>query len=609
MTRKTIKPLLWLIVALALIPAGILAVQRLNVEGRATPIAVLLDEVSLHEQAALYGREPFELALHYQALGLPGIALYEDDLDTLAYRGAIIMLNLNEFNALAVSVGEEPSTVPWNATVVAEVEPGALDGAFANSVAVPVQRELAGRTWYLFPGDLREMLPAGPNRRSVEQYYEAGFDIAYRPLNAPIQTPNPGADYPPEANYIIHNGSIIDGFPGELSHLIDAAEPYYTAIIESTPQAGMPDIALKVPTVRLLSFHQDHINRRLYPSDLVDKYLLAVEERNIRLLYIRPYTTNELGDPLTMTEEVIEGLVQELTSYGYEVGPLANERLVLEPHPLLRYGAGLGVLAALALLALAFPGRWSLLVLVGVPAIAFVFTSGSVFATFALLAALVFPVLGFLTANERLLSLFTATGISLLGAVFLAAVGSETTTINALEPFRGVGLTLVLPPALFIAGYLLQRGSARQWLTNLWNIELRGSHVLLGSIGVAVISVVVLRRGNDPIIGVTDIELLVRQALGELTARPRFKELIGHPAVVVALAAAAATPLWARTLLLTLGVIAQASILNSFSHYHTPLPISLERTVVALIIGLVLGIPLAFAWRAIKGWWDRAGTR
>ena len=29
-------------------------------------------------------------------------------------------------------------------------------------------------------------------------------------------------------------------------------------------------------------------------GDLVDKYLLAVSERNVRLLYLRPYTTTEL---------------------------------------------------------------------------------------------------------------------------------------------------------------------------------------------------------------------------------------------------------------------------------------------------------------------------
>jgi len=52
----------------------------------------------------------------------------------------------------------------------------------------------------------------------------------------------------------------------------------------------------------------------------------------------------------------------------------------------------------------------------------------------------------------------------------------------------------------------------------------------------------------------------------------------------------AAWPAWLRWLLLTGGVVAQASVLNSFSHFHTPVLVSLERTVVALAIGLVVGL-------------------
>ena len=130
-------------------------------------------------------------------------------------------------------------------------------------------------------------------------------------------------------------------------------------------------------------------------------------------------------------------------------------------------------------------------------------------------------------------------------------------------------------------------------------------HVALGLIALAAVAVVVLRRGNDPVIGVSQFELTLRSLLGEFVARPRFKELLGHPLALIALALPG-WPAWLRGLLLTGGVVAQASILNSFSHYHTPLLISLERTGVALLIGLVIGAlvaPLAaFATRAVGRW-------
>src|SRR5690606_41970892 len=98
----------------------------------------------------------------------------------------------------------------------------------------------------------------------------------------------------------------------DLASVIEGSQPFLTAVIEGTPQSGMSLISGKVPTVRLLSFNQDYVDRRLRPADLVDKYLLAVSERNVRLLYLRPYTTTELGDPLANTERMISALSAEI---------------------------------------------------------------------------------------------------------------------------------------------------------------------------------------------------------------------------------------------------------------------------------------------------------
>ena len=37
------------------------------------------------------------------------------------------------------------------------------------------------------------------------------------------------------------------------------------------------------------------------------------------------------------------------------------------------------------------------------------------------------------------------------------------------------------------------------------------------------------------------------------------------------------------------GVVGQASMLNTFSHFHTPLIISFERVLIGLAVGLALG--------------------
>ncbi len=58
-------------------------------------------------------------------------------------------------------------------------------------------------------------------------------------------------------------------------------------------------------------------------------------------------------------------------------------------------------------------------------------------------------------------------------------------------------------------------------------------------------------------------------------------------------------PAWVKGISLTAGVIAQGTIMNSFSHYHTPFIISLQRTLIALVIGLVFGLVLSALARAL----------
>jgi hypothetical protein len=340
--------------------------------------------------------------------------------------------------------------------------------------------------------------------------------------------------------------------------------------------------------VRLLSFNQDYVDRRLRPADLVDKYLLAVSERNVRLLYLRPYTTTELGDLITNTESLIERLTVALTREGYVVGPLDTLEIDYTTSPLLRGLAAIGVAAALVLLALLFPAPWGLLATAGLALLTAVF-AGPSWGAVALVAALVFPVLGYLSFPRRLWAILAATALSLAGALLLAAVGSEPLTLLAIKPFAGVGLTLVVPPALFLAGAAFRRRRPASWVKLSWDAQVRLWHVALALGAIAALGVVVLRRGNDPVIGVSELELTLRQTLGELFARPRFKELFGHPLAVLGLGVTA-WPGWLRWSLLTGGVVAQASVLNSFSHYHTPLSISLERTVVALVGGLLIGL-------------------
>ena len=598
-----------LLLALSLPAAGALVLERALTEERSRTVAIVMDELALAEQAALLGRSPLELAVHYQSLGLAGIAVYEETIETLARTGAVVALLGREARAAALLSGQPLPDVPGDATLVSEVIPGAAAALLAKNRPHATEIEFGGRTWWWWPGESLRTRPAGPDAARVAAWAAAGFDVAYRPRNFP-NVQGVGSDFPAEARYLIHAGLQVVGHPHALDDTVAASQDRLTALIEGTPQDGLRDLARQVPTVRLLSFNQDYQNLRLRPDELVEKYLLAANEREVRLLYLRPYTEEQLGDMLANTEALVSGLRAALEREGFAVARLAPPDAGYAPAAWLRAAAAVGVLAGLALLVTALPPGWGALAAAGVVGVALL-AAGPAWAALALIAALVFPVLGFALLPWRWWALPAATGISLVGAGLLAAVGSDRASMLALEPFAGVGATLVVPPALLVAVILLRQRPAAAWVRALWTHPPRLGEIAVGLAVVAALGLVVIRRGNFPLIGASEIELALRSALNEWFVRPRFKELLGHPLALLALLQVR-WPWWARGGLLVAGVVAQASVLNSFSHYHTPLFVSLQRSVIALALGIVVGLALVavvrLAERTIRRWLDADPT-
>ncbi|MCK4720382.1 hypothetical protein KAU08_06975, partial [bacterium] len=103
------------------------------------------------------------------------------------------------------------------------------------------------------------------------------------------------------------------------------------------------------------------------------------------------------------------------------------------------------------------------------------------------------------------------------------------------------------------------------------------------------------RSGNFPILSVAAWENQIRGWFETmLYARPRTKEMfIGHPALLIGLMVGCSGFLYRRAVMyagLVVGSIALTSMVNTFCHIHTPLILSLFRTLAGVIIGGVLGI-------------------
>ncbi len=576
--------------------------QRIQIEGRTRTVSFLMDEQALSTQAEYYGLDTFELAEHYRSLGLNGIAIYEETLSSLTTKGDIVILSDSLLRSSAVQNEQPLPDIAVDSILLTELREGVTDSLKNKHQPAPTELNLFSRTWLSFEGT-NVSRPAGPDTQTLQKWADAGWDIAYRPRNYPNMI-NVGADYPKEAHYLIYHGLQISGYPSALENIIPISQNYITGVIEGTEQKGLKDIIRQIPSARVLSFNQDYLNEKLSPESVVDKYLLGADERGIKLIYVRPYTETQQGDMIKNTEKLITLLKQNFEAEGYTIGSLPTLEFDYQPSVWLRALSSLGIVAGLALLALLYPGAWAILV-VGAVAGLGLFAGGLDWDALALMAAVSFPVLGYGFFSKRLVDLGLATLISLVGVVLLVAVGSDQESMLAIRPFAGVAATLVIPPLLFLFHYALKFRRPAQWVTDFWTTPIQLGHVAIFVLGMAALGLIVLRRGNFPIIGASEAELALRSWLSDFFVRPRFKELIGHPLGVLGLHNNK-WPEWIRVLLLTGGVIAQGTIMNSFSHYHTPFIISLQRTLIALFLGLLFGLILLpishFLINLVKAW-------
>lgn len=113
-------------------------------------------------------------------------------------------------------------------------------------------------------------------------------------------------------------------------------------------------------------------------------------------------------------------------------------------------------------------------------------------------------------------------------------------------------------------------------------------------------ALLVVRSGNDSDVSPSQLELALRHLLTNvLSVRPRFKEfLIGVPCMMLVSALLVAHRR-AVGWLLALGIgVGLGDVIDTFSHVHTPLAISLLRIFNGVVIGIAIGALLVWIYRS-----------
>ncbi|MFC4426961.1 DUF5693 family protein [Deinococcus navajonensis] len=581
------------VILLSLIPALLLAFQRVAYEQRQKTAALIMDYPALSLQARRLGLEPQALLDRYKALGVNGVAVYEDVIGSLEQRGEVYIRNGADLAVDFPGQGVKPQNV-----YVRSLTPGAAEALPARYTIPTRQVRIGGQVWTEWPTDPR-FLPAGPNRAQIATFQAQNLTVLYRPYTDDALKA-PGADWP-QVPFVAFTGDEVIGArtPALLADINERLGRRIPALIEATEQRGLDVLAARHGAARMFAMNPSWQNR-LTPEEVASKYGLAASERSMRLLYLRPYPT--VGE----TEAMLGRMKTLLASKGVKIG-----QPVIEPfqeQPQLRLLSLVGPLAALLLLGLSYPLRRLGLLVAGASALlAFGLNRFQPFEGAALIAAVTFPALGLVLRRHRISDWFLATGLSLAGVLFVSALGANKNSVLGLEPFRGVGLTLLLPLVL-VALSFLPRQDIRKTARDIYNAPIKLGDIAVMGLGLAVFALVFLRRGNTTSgVSVSDTEAKVRQGLQDSIVRPRFKEMAGHPLGLLGLSGV--LPGYFGALLILGGVIGQSSILNTFSHFHTPLLISAARCFIGLGVGLIAGLLLIEAFKiALRLWQGRRPT-
>ncbi|MCB1188533.1 hypothetical protein KDL29_15335 [bacterium] len=469
---------------------------------------------------------------------------------------------------------------------------------------------------------------------------------------------------------VLFQGPTVLGYPGRLDEVADAIKRNGQTFcwVEFDEQDGGNGLAHRmhgnlgeINLARLHSIPPEEMDNYDI-AGAVARYLRAVDERSMRVLYIRPFirgrqlNAGSAGDTgyvqrlLELNRSYFQTLASELQAEGFSIG---KKPIVLASNAVKasHYWMLPGLLGIMLLILLLSSGlsqfNETFFRAVGLcyfllAMLLILYPDPRLIDLCLLAIAIAFPLVGFWLAMHvymylttrlvcrrfcprrifiALLGLTVASLFSIAGGVIIHGTLASAEGILKLSEFRGVTLSMALPVLLFAAWGWQAETLADAWqaaenrlvgywqrFSTLWQSPIRYGDVAFILIAMGIIGVVLLRSGNDSLLGVLSIENLFREGLEQsFGVRPRTKELIGHPLLMLFLLSIA----WRTRVSVMLGIgalLGQISILNTFCHLHTPLELTVTRVLLGLGLGAATGLiwcVLAIAIGNMWEWWKR----
>jgi len=644
LTKKQINTIAYILIGIALVISFYLGVQRMNIEKDYDQVEIMVNSTELVSLANANNLEIKELAADLKDRGVTGVLVKEISLGDMARTGQIEFFQGQEVK-LVPYAESLPQNLPLSdANIFIPIH----DKELEEQIVKHLDNKMPGVKYY--PGEIPVVVvPINiPNSdKEKESIYEdlksigVGFDLdsLNEIASLGIKVIPQVRDWPkpteeslkfiaeeikniPNLSFIMFNDKQIPGYPDKIKLLVDEfknsqGEVYApVGTVEFFNQKGITQFAtyMNKETVRVHSIAlNDMVNYN--PEKAIDRFELAVSERNIRALFVRFFDMEQPAAALENNLNYLEDLKAALEKQGYTVGQVEQFNSPVYSRILIGL-IGLGVIAGGILILTKKDWLFIAIVLgaLGVIAWGGLLYKNPLMARklMALASVIIFPTLAFLVVMKEkkrnlldsIISLLKMSALSLIGALLMVGLLADKLFMLKLDQFIGVKAAHIIP--LLLIPLLLHTFNEKPVVTvkRILNQAITYKYVLLASIALLALAVYVIRTGNDGTALVTSLEEQIRAGLKEiLGVRPRTKEfLIGHPFTLILLYFGVSTRNWilllpAIWILLLPAIIGQVSLVNTYAHIHTPLIISIIRSFHGLWMGIIIGIILIYAWK------------
>lgn len=455
---------------------------------------------------------------------------------------------------------------------------------------------------------------------------------------------------------IIFAGSEVLGFDSEdneyekLQYIGEKfsseGQEIITAILEKPSdtslenvQRGITKLAQYSKYVNTKVFSVDEAQlAKLSASDVADQWGRAISQRNVRIIYLRPLNISykTANQNFENTLDAVREITNRIEHMGMQRG-IAKGFGQINQNVIVKIIIAIATFAAgILILTYFFNKNWWMYIglLLGSILIAFIYFVPSVYNQFGTLidkffafaAANIFPSLSVLyliyeykknegkkltssqLIRQSVLVLIVSILIAAVGGIFVGAILSGSKYILKLDTFSGVKLSFLLPLVFFAVAFVLKLGiytdkdgrPLNLWLqvNKLINTTVTVKYVVVAGVILLGLLIVVLRSGNTT--AASSIELAFRSFLEKyLVARPRTKELIAFPILMLAVLFATGKNKAFFFITVAMGMIGIEDIVNSFCHLRMPILVTTLSSTYSLIFGVIIGSILVIVIKKI----------